>query len=371
MGDGQSSGPVPGAERRNGFGALRLLFASLVILSHAPQMVDGTDAREPLRRLFGTVTFGAVAVDGFFLISGYLITASFISDPRTYVWKRVLRIYPAFLVCFALCLFVVAPLGGSDLSALGVRDWMDVAVRMVTLKRPPDYGAFSGMMLPVLNGSMWTIVYEFRCYIAAAVFGLLGLYRRRGLYLALTVAMVLANLIFSTRLGWNLALLVKPVAGLIGELDRTVRLTSVFMCGAVFRLYGVRFRWPIAAACAIGLLAATFSSRVAEIGVMTLGAYVLFWVAFNVRWRPLQTINAKDDISYGVYLYAWPAGMLILRCWPSISVEMLVLTTLAVALACGAISWFVIEKPALSLKRRLRPAARIDAAAPEGELAPP
>jgi len=104
----------------NNFGALRLFFAVLVILCHSPILVDGNGSREILSRISGTVTFGRLGLDGFFLISGYLITKSF-QDSRTigeYVLKRILRIYPAYVVAFLLCILAVGPFVGGDLAAL-------------------------------------------------------------------------------------------------------------------------------------------------------------------------------------------------------------------------------------------------------------
>ena len=59
-------------QHRNAFGFLRLTFASLVIVSHVPEIVDNDSRREILHQITGVLTFGNFAVWGFFVISGYL-----------------------------------------------------------------------------------------------------------------------------------------------------------------------------------------------------------------------------------------------------------------------------------------------------------
>lgn len=174
------------ADRQNAFGVLRLLFAALVIVAHTPELVDGNPSRELLHRIFETMSFGGFAVNCFFLVSGYLITASWLKQPDIllYLRKRCARIVPAFVVCSAFCVFVVAPLAGATSLALATNLEL-----LVQLRPPFAEGVFAGTPYPGLNGAAWTIAYEFRCYLLAMLLGLLGFYRRPALVAGL-VAMV-------------------------------------------------------------------------------------------------------------------------------------------------------------------------------------
>jgi peptidoglycan/LPS O-acetylase OafA/YrhL len=105
--------------RDNNLNFLRLLLALLVLVSHAPELTDGNRSRELLTRVFHTLSFGEVAVDGFFLLSGYLIVKSWERSGSLweYSQKRLRRIYPAFVVACVVCVFGLAPLAVPSVGA--------------------------------------------------------------------------------------------------------------------------------------------------------------------------------------------------------------------------------------------------------------
>lgn len=341
----------------NAFGFLRLLFASLVIVSHAPELADGNRGRELLTQLFGSLSFGEVAVAGFFIVSGYLITGSYQSSRNTssYLVKRVARIYPAFIVTSLLCIVVVAPLAGGELS-LTLRSVLISTFRMVLLQPPDVAGSFAGTPQPYLDGAMWTIAHEFRCYLLVMALGATGLLDRR--WLAPIIAVVLLAVAAEVPKDVSDAINARMYHPELwfGSVIDACRLPGLFLSGASFYLFRDRIRYTALgiAAAATGVVVGLNIPPIASIALAGFGAYLIIGVAEHANTEWMRRVNSRDDISYGVYLYAWPITKLLLLYYPRMPIAAVAMYTFILAVLCGWASWRWIEKPVME-RVRTRP----------------
>ncbi|RYF44610.1 MAG: acyltransferase, partial [Cytophagaceae bacterium] len=337
-------------EHENAFGFLRLLFASLVIVSHTIEVHDGNARREPLTRLFGTITFGQFAVAGFFLISGFLITASYLKSPSPadYMRKRITRIYPGFIICSVICMVAFGPLGGGD-PPVGVKHAVIAPIIRALILCPPVMdNVFLGSHYAHLNGAAWTIQYELLCYIVVLALGTLGMIDKPIIIIVLSaLCLVLTS---AAPQGISEFLNSLPLGSLVFQGDRIaiIRLTGLFLAGSSF--YLIQHLIPIsraAAATSAVLLCGTLSYQpLVYLGMAVFGSYLIFAVAAFGTGTVLEKINNKNDISYGLYLYAWPIGLLLLWWHVSSSLWIIGGLTMLIASAAGAVSWFIVEKPA-------------------------
>ncbi|MDR3458781.1 MAG: acyltransferase [Verrucomicrobiae bacterium] len=340
------------ALRSNNFNVLRLLFASLVILSHSSALIDGDSHRDILMWLFHTETLGGVAVDGFFLISGFLIVQSWRSNPwlPDFIKNRVLRIYPAFVFASLLSALVVGPLGSDPGVYFGQFSGWQYVKSVCLLNMPVVPTVFAGQPFQFVNGSLWTITYEFRCYLLAALLGLCGVFYRRWCWAVLTAGVIVMALVLDVLnripfLRWLEVVTVNPV--------ELAKFFAFFSAGGFFYMFRDRIpRQSIWALVAIAILiSCLFWARTAEIALATAGAYLLFWFAFaRVPW--LERFQTCPDISYGVYLYGWPAQKLLLWYLPWLTPWLLFPAALGASCLAGWLSWHWVERPFLSLKRR-------------------
>jgi peptidoglycan/LPS O-acetylase OafA/YrhL len=332
----------------NAFGFIRLLFASLVIVSHTPELIDGNRGRELLTQTFGTISFGELAVDGFFIVSGYLIVGSFLSRPvvKIFLIKRLARIYPAFIMATLVCVFFVAPLAGATI--LDLRHSLVYTLRGALLLSSPNVpNVFAGTPYPVLNGAMWTISYEFRCYLLVLLLGVIGLLRRPWLVFALAVICMVG--FEQTRFYGH---------------SQHLRLFSIFLFGSLFFLWRdkIVYRPTYTVAAFVALVGLMFIPTLAEPAVATFGAYIVFSTATLGGSSIISRINNRDDISYGVYLYAWPIEKLILWYLPFRNPLLVGTMTLFAACGFGWMSWHGLEKRVMRRTESLGARFSIDAA---------
>ena len=331
--------------RANSFDAVRLCAAIAVLVTHAFVVL-----RRPTPS-FGAVSIGDPAVPIFFGISGYLITQSWVANPdlRGFALKRVLRIYPAVISVALLTVFVLGPLVTTvplhDYFTSG-ETWHYLAMNalsfhiMFTLP-----GVFAHNPWHLVNRSLWTLPGELLGYLSVAALGVVGAYRNRWLALA--------------------GLLV--VAAFAGHIPGTISVVEgwwlrAFAVGSglfLFRDLIPRRLWIGALLVAAVLLCGEGHAYALQSCLSSLAfPYAAVVIAHRFP-NLLKPITRHGDFSYGAYAYGWPVEqLLVLWLGRSASVAVLLPLAFVATMSLAVTSWFVIERPALRLKRRVgrRPA---------------
>lgn len=339
---------TPFDQRNNNFDMIRTCLAVLVIFSHSYPLGTGTEVREPLVLLtHGQVTFGHMAVDLFFVISGFLITSSYERSKTSwsYLAKRIRRIYPGFIVAALWCGLLVVPLGGGRLYASSITSRpFDFLIQTIQLRELRSIGAFPHNPMPaVLNGSLWSIPYEFWCYIGLALLGATGLLRSNRFMMMLFAASIAISIAFGVY-QWT------PGGKLLGQIfgypPFWARLLPMYLAGVVFYRFrshlSLRRRWILLAI--VGMVAAALLPQGWSLMFPVVGAYLVLVFAFHPSIR-LHDWNRFGDFSYGTYLYAFPVQQLLMH-WIGHPISPWKLFSLAApaTIGCAALSWHLVEK---------------------------
>ncbi len=327
-------------DKPNALNFLRLVFAVTVLFAHS--WAFGAFGPDPFGSLLSYIGGAAGnAVNGFFIISGFLITGSWLSgrSADSYLRARVARIWPAFAVAFVFSALVAALAAGGDwiryLRSIPKQSWVVgiFTLNPFELERPHSFA--QNPYPRTVNGPMWTIRIEFCCYIAVALAGSVGVFRRRWLVVLFTAfAMVLA--VYEQRFVPN-------------AWQNWARFGAFFGAGSL--LYLFRQQVPKSGWLALASLAFLFASKwlPSYITVPLAGTYLIFYFAYSAPgW--LQRIGAKNDISYGVYLYGGVLQQLYfcyaVKGWLPMNPWACFVAVLPPCVALGWLSWLYVERPA-------------------------
>jgi peptidoglycan/LPS O-acetylase OafA/YrhL len=329
----------------NFFTPLRLVFAMLVMVGHAYAIGLRDATLEP--NVFYHYTFSYLAVNLFFVASGFLVTKSMLyrGDGPSFLSARLLRIYPALIVHVFFVLLAVGLIATT-------LPWLSYLTDPQTLIQPLWVLTFfkSGMVLPGVfesNGEpfasapLWTLRYEILCYIATLGAFSLGLMRKRWMILAQFVLPCLA---------WMVGQSFDLFDALPGTIENAVRFGIAYGLGATVYAYRdrLRFTW-VALPILLAFSWLTHQTSIIEVTVNLLLGWFVIFVAY-ARLPRLKWMQSIDDISYGIYIYHWVVMQLAFSCFPSLGVTSLFFVCLPIVIGLAWLSWTYVEKPMLAKK---------------------
>lgn len=340
-----ASTPATLANRQNNFDLIRLLGALCIRISHSYGLLDKGHQQWAFYISDEEMILGTFGMYAFFTMSGYLVVQSFINSKSygQYFLKRALRLLPGLMLVNLVVLLACATV--TDLPVkdyfLNWQTWRYWFVNS-SLVRLQDAlpGVFTHMQTPEINGVLWALLLEVKLYVVIAVLSLLTLLRRKWVLLALAVPLLILK---TESHFWHYY--VPPRS----PFDIVLGYSIYFYLGMLFYFFQNYLRF--------------------NIWMVTSGLLLLFLVKINMWqsvWFPfvfvyllLNAGRAKPlfnfgriDISYGIFLYAFPIQQFIIYfAGSSIPVWLHLLLTMCITVPLAWLSWKYIEYPCLKLKR--------------------
>jgi len=350
------------ASHQNNFNLIRMIAASLVLFSHSYPLC-GLD--EPLIATLG-VTWGLIAVDIFFVTSGYLVTASIVrgANAKQFVFNRVLRIFPGLIVAVFLttlvCSIWFTTLSFTDFWSQW-KTWryliknmmlvwpqgLEWSLPQTLIGVPSDKGGGGA-----LNGSLWTLPQELKMYAY-----LLAMY---------------VGCRFITRLlamsGWGMSrvfnatiytvaaisLLADIYVTVNGQHKLVLHMGAMFFVGSAAFVKKISFArlWPHSLFAICFVIATALVSEKAFLPVYTL---VLPWAVLAIAYAPtrfLHGYNQLGDFSYGMYIYAFPVQQWVAYLIKGVQPLQMMSICFPVVLLLAVLSWKLVERRALAFKAK-------------------
>lgn len=337
-------------ERNSNILFIKLIFALLVIYSHSFPISTGHNNGEMMMALtFGQFSFGNISVLVFFILGGFLVTQSYLRNDNaiTFLKARILRLFPALIVVIFITIFIIGPI----FSSLSFEEYFSSTdtykyfsncyLRFVdTLP-----GVFDNQNLISVNGSLWTLGYEFICYLSIALLGVLGMLKKREIPLGVFFLFLLSYM-FRDILFFNNSSFLNI------NLYKYLELNMCFFFGCVAYLYRdkICFSWT-AFVISFCLLVFGFYMKQYSLSICIFGGYCLLFICYSHRVK-LPNISKLGDISYGIYIL----GFLIQQIFVSLfkgemEPHLNMFLTILVIFPLSYLMNRFIETPCLKLKK--------------------
>ena len=333
----------------NNFDFLRFVFAILVVVSHSYPLSGDNESSQWIYKITnGQLVLAQIGLSGFFVISGYFIFQSLQRSKSIldYLKKRFLRLFPALSVVLLLSILLAPFVYEGNVSFLSNKDVYTYLPYNLSLYgfQSSIKGIFDTNSYHAINGSLWTIRYEFSLYIALAL--LFFCKKRKQLVLILIfftfiLFFVLYNF-YLDRFGGS------SLFGLLGL--HVLNLGTFFIAGsllACLRFEKIKNKGLLLGTSILILVVAikfNYYDAVKHI-VFPIEVLLLGFIPLPI----ISTFGKLGDMSYGIYIYSFPLQQTLMYFF-KMNTYTLMFTSVLLSITFGFFSWHWIEKRALKYK---------------------
>lgn len=325
--------------KKNNFDLIRFIGAILVVWFHSFPLTGTGNELEFISKITNLqLTSGSLGVMIFFIISGFLITMSFerSHNLKRYIKARCLRIFPGYGMVILLSVFLLGPL----ISALSTREYFSDSLTWKYLLniflKNTQYtlpGVFTENIYPnAVNGSVWTLWYEFFFYIVVAVLGVTKLLNKK-VSIAL-FALSWLGVFFNVSIGYYY-----------------VYFGMYFFAGMVTYLYRdkIMLSGKVTMIAILTIIIGNYFNVLLLILAIS-GTYLLFYLSLGPV-KKFSNFSKYGDLSYGIYIYSFVIQQLLVYLWPNPMNQLEnFIFTLPIVCLFAYLSWHLVEKPFMGLK---------------------
>lgn len=344
--------------RDNNFNLIRIIAAIAVLITHSFALTYGSADVEPLRETLG-FTLGTIAVDVFFITSGFLVTASLLRSQSTieFIWARFLRVYPGLVIMLIITALIISPF---LTSVTYIEYFTSTQLWIYLLKGFTVVKGFSYDLPGVfannpyknaVNGSLWTLKYEVYMYVILVFIWFTLKFSSTNRNVIFSKIITALFLISAFYIFFHIYLALPNNLQLRKEIP-FLSLFYMFFGGATFYIYREKIfltKDIVLSCCLVMILSISNKAFFLVVYMLTI-PFILFYLAFVPKGF-IRYFNKVGDYSYGVYIYAFFIQQAIINFFRDIPVENMIFYSLTISMVFAVFSWHVIESKALRLRK--------------------
>jgi peptidoglycan/LPS O-acetylase OafA/YrhL len=336
--------------RKNNFDFLRLLFAVFVIVSHSYPLSGSKTCDWLCDVTNGKVEFSYIGVKGFFIISGYLIFQSLLRSKNLvdYFWKRFLRLFPALLIVLLLTIILAPIVYESNVYYFENKSIYSYIYKNFSLFRL-QYGipgVFERNIYgTAINGSLWTICYEFTMYILLSCLIVFKSNRKflGALFLIFYSIFFVFFFFYKNNFSFNFYNL---QSSLLAELG------LFFLGGSLLALMNFKqFKFIKISILVSGILVLFSELFISDPLIFRVLLWPVLIIGLGIQSTMyINCIGQKiGDLSYGIYIYGFPIQQTLMHYF-NLEALGLMFLSIPISMLFGYLSWHLIEVKILEFK---------------------